>query len=100
MELFDELTLDRLARVICDQDGAYERKAWQLEELLIRAGWTDPPMYDASGRVTWLKDCLIERRERRADIERLICRVCDPLEYDEGDEVASVFRSTINGILA
>ena len=62
MPRFDSMTLERLALVICDVDGPYERAGWQLEALLERAGWSDPPMYDNSPWVTWLTEMLIDRR--------------------------------------
>jgi len=92
----DRRTVERLAKVIVDIDGPYERKGWQLEELLNNAGWTDPPEYDGSARVPWLIDQMMERRDDRVTIERLLCRACDPLEYDEGMPTADEFRQIIN----
>lgn len=95
----DPKTVERLARIICDPDGAYERKGWELAMLLKRAGWTNPPEYDGTPRIPWLQDCLEQRSDNRAEIERLICRVCDPLEYDDGLSTAKVFRDAINNAL-
>lgn len=50
----DPRTIERLAKVIVDIDGPYERKGWQLETLLGHAGWDDAPSYDGSARVPWL----------------------------------------------
>jgi hypothetical protein len=102
MFMLDRKTIGRLARVICDLDGPYERASWQLEELLDSAGWLDPPPYDGSPRVLWLTECLLERlerHERSGDVERLICRVCDPLEYDDGMGTAEIFRDAVNDSL-
>ena len=95
----DPRTIERLAKVIVDLDGPYERKGWQLEELLNNAGWADPPEYDGSARVPWLIDQMATRGDDRVTLERLLCRVCDPLEYDEGMPVAEAFRQIINQVL-
>jgi hypothetical protein len=86
--------------VVCDVGGAYERRDWQLERLLRNSGWSETPEYDGSARIPWLAESLLERRDRAGDIERFACRICDPLEYDEGKETAEVFRAIVNGILA
>lgn len=99
MPALDERTVERLAEVICDLGGPYERKGYELEPLLRRAGWVDPPEYDTSPRVPWLAEVLYERRHREGDVERLICRVCDPLEYSS-EAVAKVFRQVVNDIIA
>ncbi|MER5388556.1 hypothetical protein [Saccharopolyspora sp. NPDC002686] len=96
----DDRTVERLAAVIVDIGGPYERKGYQLEQLLARAGWANPPEYDGSTRVPWLAEQLIERKENRAEIERLLCRLCDPLEYDDGQVSADEFREAVNAKLA
>jgi len=97
MHRLDPKTLHRLASVVCDVDGAEERRGSGLEQLLREAGWTDPPEYDGSGRVAWLREALLDRPA--ADVERLVCRVCDPLEYDGGMPVAETFRNAVNSVL-
>jgi hypothetical protein len=99
MRQLDQMTLERLARVICDIDGPYERAGWQLEGLMARAGWPDPPLYDGGSRVPWLQEQLAERRDRTGDLDRLICRVCDPIEYEDGADAAESFRAAVNLIL-
>jgi hypothetical protein len=96
----DDRTAERVARVIVDIDGPYERPSWELERLLAAAGWSDPPTYDQiASRVRWLTEQLIERKNDHADVERLLCRVCDPLEYDDGKESAEEFRTVLNAVL-
>lgn len=92
----DPRTVERLAKVIVDADGPYERKGWQLEQLLRHAGWADPPEYDDSPRVPWLIEQMEANHEDRAAIEKLLCRVCDPLEYDDGIASAEEFRRAVN----
>jgi hypothetical protein len=99
MPALDERTVECLAELICDLDGPYERKGYELEALLRRAGWMDPPEYDASARAAWLRDVLYERRHRQGDVERLICRVCDPIEY-RSEAVAEGFRCAVNEVIA
>lgn len=96
----DDRTAERLAEVIADIGGPYERKGYQLEQLLQRSGWDDSPEYDGSPRVPWLAEQLIERRDEHGDVERLLCRVCDPLEYDDGAVSAEEFRIAVNARLA
>lgn len=105
MQSLDPMTIERLAKLIVDRDGPFERAGWELERLLRRAGWADPPAYDGSYRVGWLLETINERTTDRrgepsgSDLERLICRVCDPLEYEDGMESAEVFLSSVNEVL-
>ena len=94
----DDRTAERLAKVIVDADGPYERKTYNIERLLANAGWSDPPEFDGFSRVQWLTEQLIERKQRGDEIERLLCRVCDPLEYDD-KAIANEFRNVVNTIL-
>jgi hypothetical protein len=95
----DPKTLTRVAKLICDIDGPCERRGYELEQLLRDAGWSDPPEYDGSSRVHWLTEALADRAKDHGDIARLLCRVCDPLEYDGGMQVAEAFRTELNRIL-
>ncbi|MFI7062187.1 hypothetical protein ACIBL3_14480 [Kribbella sp. NPDC050124] len=94
----DGRTIERLAKVIIDYEGPYERRGHELESLLRRSAWEDPPEYDGTPRVPWLVEQLTERNGT-ADVEHLLCRICDPIEYDAGAEVAQVFHALVNGIL-
>jgi hypothetical protein len=96
----DPRTIERLADLIVDIGGPYERHGWELERLLEHSGWPVPATYDGSSRVPWLVDQLVELRGDRAAIERLLCRVCDPVEYDDGNVTAEAFRNAINEKLA
>jgi hypothetical protein len=95
----DPKTLTRVANLICDINGPSERRGYELEQLLRDAGWLNPPEYDGSSRVRWLADALADRTNDHGDIVRLLCRVCDPLEYDGGKPVAEAFRTELNRIL-
>jgi hypothetical protein len=95
----DPRTVDRVARLVCDIDGPFERSGRDLEELLRNAGWPDPPEYDGSPRIPWLIEALTERRRDQGAVERLLCRVCDPLEYDDGMASADLMRRELNGVL-
>jgi hypothetical protein len=96
----DDRTVERLARLIVDIGGPYERPSYSLVPLLEGARWADPPEYDGSPRVTWLMDQMQARRDDKAEIERLLCRVCDPLEYEDGMAAAEAFRDSVNAHLA
>jgi len=100
MSELDPRTLDRLAELIVDIGGPYERKGYELAILLEHAKWEDPPLYDGSPRVPWLREQFEARQEHAGDIERLLCRVCDPIEYDDGTATADEFRRAINERLA
>ncbi|GAA3760013.1 hypothetical protein [Salinactinospora qingdaonensis] len=95
----DTKTTERLAKVIVDIEGPYERKGWQIAELLRSASWPDAPEYDGSPRVPWLAELLEERRDDRGAVERLLCRVCDPLEYEDGMASAKDFQQVVNAKL-
>ncbi|WBQ06539.1 hypothetical protein [Kribbella sp. CA-293567] len=95
----DSMTIERLAKLIVDMGGPCERKGYQLEQLLQRSAWADPPEYDGSARITWLVEQIEARNDGTEDIEHLLCRVCDPLEYDGGMEMAKYFAELVNAIL-
>lgn len=95
----DDRTAERLAELIVDIGGPYERKSYELEKLLARAGWANPPEYDGSPRITWLAEQLIARKHNHGEIERLLCRICDPVEYDDGRVAAEAFRAEVNAKL-
>ncbi|MDQ3152512.1 MAG: hypothetical protein M3R63_12585, partial [Actinomycetota bacterium] len=63
MHRLDNRTLQRVATLLCDVDGPFERHGWQLEEFLRGAGWNDPPPYDGSGRVRWMNDVLSDHAD-------------------------------------
>ncbi|MGV0586814.1 hypothetical protein ABQE45_24035 [Mycobacteroides chelonae] len=46
-----------------------------------------------------LTEQIEDRTSQRDDIERLLCRVCDPLEYDDGAAASEAFRDAVNEIL-
>jgi hypothetical protein len=91
--------LTRVAKVICDIDGPSERHVYELEQLLRDAGWSNPPEYEGPSRVRWLTEVLADRAKDHGDIARLLCRVCDPLEYYGGMPIAEAFRAELNQIL-
>lgn len=95
----DPKTVERLARIVVDQGGPYERTGREVEALLRNAGWIDPPDYDGSSKVGWLVDALIEREQARTDVERFLCRLCDPIEYLDGMASADDVRGAVNQVL-
>ncbi|MEU1044048.1 hypothetical protein ABZ400_02685 [Streptomyces sp. NPDC005897] len=99
MKPLDQLTRERVARLIVDIDGPCERRGYQLAQLLKRAGWPEPVEYDSSPRVAWLTDLLLASDDPAA-ITRLLCRICDPLEYDDGLAAADLVRQELNTHLA
>lgn len=99
MQPLDDRTAERIAEIVVDIGGPYERKSYELEALLRRAGWVPPPEYDGSPRVRWLVEQLVEHRDDPTRIEHFLCRVCDPREYDDGKVVAEEFRAAVNGVL-
>ncbi|GHC90048.1 hypothetical protein [Streptomyces flavofungini] len=99
MKPLDPLTLERVARLIIDIDGPFERRGYQLTQLLQRTAWPQPPEYDGSPRIPWLTDILISTDDPAA-VSRLLCRICDPLEYDDGLASADIIRQELNSQLA
>ncbi|GAA0957351.1 hypothetical protein GCM10009554_68020 [Kribbella koreensis] len=96
----DSMTIDRLAKLVVDLGGPSERKGYELEKLLQRSAWQDPPEYDGTARIPWLVEQIEARNGQGEDVEHLLCRVCDPLEYDGGIEMARYFAELVNAILA
>ncbi|MFE0209050.1 hypothetical protein [Streptomyces sp. NPDC058985] len=99
MKPLDPLTLERAARLIVDIDGPFERRGYQLAQLLQRAAWPYPVEYDGSPRIPWLTDILTGTDDPTA-VSRLLCRICDPLEYDDGIDAADLVRQELNIYLA
>lgn len=96
----DTMTLQRIADLIVDIDGPFERRGYELAQLLQRAGWPAEAEYDGSARIQWLTEAMTDSRIDQAAISRLICRVCDPLEYQDGAASAEAVRTEVNRILA
>lgn len=92
----DPRTIERLAEVIVDIEGPYERQGWQLERLLEHAGWQNVPPYDGSPRIQWLAEQMTDHADDHTAIEHLLCRVCDAVEYDDGTASAEDFRCSVN----
>jgi len=93
-------TIERAARIIVDIDGQFERSGRDLERLVRSAGWANPPEYDGSARIPWLIDVMQERINDQAAIERLLCQVCNPVEYDDGMASANFILQALNQVLA
>lgn len=100
MKKLDSMTLQRIATVIVDVDGPFERRGYELEQLVRRSNWPIEAEYDGSPRIPWLIETMTDSRVDDAAISRLICRVCDPLEYSDGSLSAKTMREAVNQILA
>jgi hypothetical protein len=99
MTALDPLVVERLAKLIVDPEGPYERTGRRLEQLLCNAGWRDVPPYDGSPRIPWLVEAIESRPDDSSEVERLVCRVCHPVEYD-GSADAEAMRAAVNHVLA
>ncbi|WPB94394.1 hypothetical protein [Streptomyces malaysiensis] len=99
MKPLDPLTLERVARLIVDIDGPFERRGYEIAQLLQRAAWPNPAEYDGSPRIPWLTDLLTGTDDPTA-VVRLLCRICDPLEYEDGHASADLIRQELNTHLA
>lgn len=99
MHPLDVRTRQRIVRILCDIDGPFERRGWQLEEFFRSAGWRDVPSYDGSARVRWATDVLDERADDLAATAQVLGRLCDPLEYEDGAEAAGVVRAAVNTVV-
>ncbi|AKG43767.1 hypothetical protein SXIM_23830 [Streptomyces xiamenensis] len=95
----DPMTIERVAHLIVDMDGPYERRGWQLTQLLQHAGWQDAPEYDGLPRLEWMKTVMEKATDDIEAIERLLCRICDPIEYREGAPAAEAVQDELNRIL-
>ncbi|MDQ0711360.1 enoyl-CoA hydratase/carnithine racemase [Streptomyces luteogriseus] len=68
-----------------------------VEELGPRGG--SEPADDGSPRIPWLTGILTSTDDPAA-VTRLLCRICDPLEYDDGIASADLVRQELNAHLA
>ncbi|HEY8472648.1 MAG TPA: hypothetical protein VIL37_08425 [Natronosporangium sp.] len=100
MPRLDPLTIERVAQLICDIDGPYERRGVEIQRFLQRARWPGLPRYDGSPRVPWLIDVLRAHADDAAAVDRLICRICDPLEFNADLSAAKPVADELNRILA
>lgn len=96
MSQLDPRTLERLAEFAVDMDGPYNRSGWELERLLEHSGWDPVPPYDGTHRVTWLLRELRRRDADGDDVRKLVCRLCDAREYDDGMGTADAIRTWLN----
>lgn len=97
MPVLDLRTIDRLAELVCDLGGPYQRSVRQLTRLLEAAGWDVE--YDGSARMPWLVEEIRHRNDDPEAIDALLRRVIDPREYDEGMPAASAFVEPLNTLL-
>ncbi|MEY9956619.1 hypothetical protein [Streptacidiphilus sp. MAP5-52] len=95
----DVATLKELARVICGDDDLYYRTGRDISEFLTRAGWDDVPAYEGQYRREWTSELLNERRHLPGQLEKVLLRLAEPLEYlDEPDQLAGVVTA-VNAFL-
>ncbi len=97
-DVLDTVTRERLARLIVDQDGPYERTGREIAALFRHASWPDPVDYDGSYRVPWVDELLASRAGDRNAVERILRRLCDQREYDD-PRSATAIREAVNRIL-
>lgn len=95
----DTNTLQEIARVICGDDNLYYRKGYEIEGFLKRAGWKHVAQYNGEYRRDWTFTQLTEREEDPAELEKVLLRLADPLEYlDEPEQLPGVI-ATVNAFL-
>jgi hypothetical protein len=99
MTTLDPRTLQRLTKLVIDREGPFQRTGRQLEQLLRDCGWFDSPEYDGSPKEQWFREALESRDDRSSDVERLICRICHPVEYDGGRDNSEAVRVRVNELL-
>lgn len=95
--MLDDRTVDRLARLICDVGGAYERRPRDLLRFVKAAGWD--VTYEGGARIPWLAETIQRHNDDPEAIEALLRRVVDPREYDEGMDAAQLFVTLLNDIV-
>jgi hypothetical protein len=100
MITLDVLTIERVARLICDIGGPYEKTGRETENFLRRVRWPSLPEYDGSPRIPWVVETLVAHAGDAAALDRLLCRICDPLEYEDGRVTAEPVAEELNRILS
>ncbi len=100
MEPIDDKTLGRIADLICDTNGPNHRQGWELPQFFRHAGWPDVPEYDNIGRKRWVLDLLRAKRDDKRATEQVLCRLCDPREYQEESRRAQQVAQALNRVLA
>lgn len=98
MAVLDDRTIERLAELICDIGGAYERSTRDLLRFVKAAGWD--ASYEGGARIPWLQEAIRARNEDPQAIEALLRRIVDPREYDEGMTAAEQFVGFVNSIVS
>ncbi|WP_280382493.1 hypothetical protein [Nocardia wallacei] len=76
----DDRVLDRIATLICGDDGPMYRSGAELEQFFRAAGWSWVGEVDDARR-GWVEDNLYARRRDPTAIRSLLLRLADPREY-------------------
>lgn len=96
----DDNILDRLALLICGDDGTpYYRTAYQISAFFEAAGWRRVGEVDGPRRA-WVVDMLKRRRHDSEALQRVILRLADPREYLDDDDTRIQVLQELNQLLA
>lgn len=97
MAVLDPRTVPRVAELICDIGGPFERRTRELVQLVQAAGWD--VAYEGGARIPWLVE-VIERHNDDPDaIDALLRRIIDPREFDGGLDAAVQLVAPLNALL-
>lgn len=94
----DANTLQEIARVICGDD-LYYRQGWEIAKFLKHAGWAEVPDFDGGYRREWALARLTERREDPIELEKVLLRLAEPLEYLEEPKQLPGVIAAVNAFL-
>jgi hypothetical protein len=97
LPVLDERTVDRLARLVCDVGGAYERRPRDLVRFVKAAGWD--VIYEGGARIPWLTETIQRHNDDPEAIDALLRRVIDPREFEDGLDGAQRFVPLLNDIV-
>lgn len=96
----DDNVIERLASLICGQDGTpYYRAGHQLEKFFRAAGLAEVPEFYGYRR-DWTIERLLEHRDEPDALRKIILRVADPREYIGEDDLRMTVVTELNSLLA
>ncbi|MBF6240884.1 hypothetical protein IU474_27940 [Nocardia otitidiscaviarum] len=95
----DDRILERLAWLICGDDGPLYRSVKELEQFFRAAGWTWVGEFDGTRR-DWVERTLYARRRDPKALRNLLLRLADPREYLDEPSAEEQTVHELNELLA
>ncbi|MGI5132974.1 hypothetical protein ACQEVB_39675 [Pseudonocardia sp. CA-107938] len=94
----DDAVLERLASIICGDDGPFYRRGFEIVKFFRAAGWSVPDEVDVARRA-WTIARLLEGKDDGVAMARLVLRLADRREYLGEDTAHTRVLDDLNALL-